>query len=80
MIFFLFLLIVLFGHSKIFKYFLLFHLFVVPKLSFAADLVCSVKFSILSQCLFHFPLYCLSGVSIFGYTAILCFGHLAILL
>ena len=72
MIFSLFLLIILFGHPKfliIFSYFasllfLNFHLLLI--------LVCFVKFSIPSQCLFHFPLYCLSGVSLFGCRAILC--------
>ena len=52
--------------------FLNFHLLLI--------LICFVSFSILSQCLFHLPLYCLSAVSLFGCTAILCFHHLESLL
>ena len=73
-----FLLIVLFGHPiflNTFSYiiplfFLDFQLLLI--------LVCFVSFPIPSQCLFHFPLYCLSAVSLFWCTAILCFHHLTI--
>jgi len=80
MLFSLFLLIVWFGHPiflNTFSYFisllfLNFHLLPV--------LLCFVSLSILSQCLFHFPVFCLSEVSLIGCTAILCFHHLAVLL
>jgi hypothetical protein len=54
---------------------ILFHLFIFPDLSYAADFSVFC-FSILSQRLFIFPLYCLNGVSLIVCTAILRFHHL----
>ena len=70
MIFSLFLLIVLLGHPEFLIIFSYFASLLFLNFHFLLILVCFVKFSIPSQCLFHFPLYCLSGVSLF--TEILC--------
>ena len=75
----LFLLIVLFGHPIFLNTFPYFVSFLFLDFHLLLILVCFVGFSIPSQCLFHFPLYCLSEVSLFGSTDILCFQHLTIL-
>jgi len=63
--------------SHIFKYFLLFRFLLFLNFHLLLILLCFVSFPILSQCLFHSPFYCLSEVSLFGCTAILCFQHFA---
>ena len=76
----LFLLIILFGHPIFLNTFSCFVSLLFLILHLLLILLCSLSFSILSQCLFHLPFYCLNGVSLFGCTAILCFHHLAILI
>jgi hypothetical protein len=76
MIFSLFLLIVLFGHLIFLNTFSYIVSLLLLDFNLLLILVC---FSVPSQCLFHFPLYFLSGVSLFWCTAILCFHHLTVL-
>ena len=80
MIFSLFLLIVLFGDLIFLNTFSCFMSLLFLNFHLLLILMHFVSFFILSQCLFHLPLYCLSGVSLFGCTVILCFHHLAFLL
>jgi len=72
-------LFVLFGHPIFFNAFSCFVSLFFLDFRLLPILICFVNFSILSQCLFHFSLYCLSVVSLFGCKAILCFHYLAIL-
>src|SRR5215469_15369643 len=80
MIFSLFLLIVLFVHPIFLNTFSYFVSLLFLNFQMLLILICFVSFSILSQCLIHFPLCCLSEFSLFGCTTILCFHRLAILL
>ena len=65
--------------SHIFKCFLLFRLFIFPKLLYPADFRMLLSFSSLSQRLFRVYLYCLKEVSLLVCAAILCFVCAAIL-
>jgi len=76
----LFLFIVLFGQPKFLNIFSYFASLLFLNFNLLLILVSFVKFSIPSQRLFQFPLYCLTGVSLSGCTAVLCFRHLAILI
>ena len=64
MIFSLFLLIVLFGKLIFLSTFSCFVSLLFLNFHLLLILICFVSFSILSQCLFHLPLYFLSGVSL----------------
>ena len=76
----LFLLIVLFGHPIFLNTFSYFISLLFLNFHSLLILVRSVSFSIPPECLFHFSLYCLSEVSLFECTAILCLHLVAILL
>lgn len=65
--------------SHIFKHFLLFRLFIFPKVLCAADFITFLSFSSLSHNVFRLLLNCLNEVLLFVCSAILYFRRLQVL-
>jgi len=71
----MFLFIVLFRYPVFLNTFFRFVSLLFVNFHLLLNLIYFIRFSILSQYLFHLPFYCLSGVSLFGRRATLCFHH-----
>ena len=71
----MFLFIVLFRYPVFLNTFFRFVSLLFVNFHLLLNLIHFIRFSILFQYLFHLPFYCLSGVSLFGCRATLCFYH-----